>query len=575
MSSADFRQRLSTPSEPAIETAWRLAQQQPEQALQLLADLLNRDQTNIDAWLVAANILQNYGEFAQAADAYRRVIAIAPDHSAALHNLARMLIATGALAEAESLINQILSRESKSADAWALLAALRQKQVRDAEAMDALHRSLAIQPNPIHHSNLLQIMQYMDNVTLQALLAAHQQWSATYNPQSAIRNSQSFTPSLSPSVPPSLRLAFLSADFGRHPTGWLTLRAIECLDRSQCSVVCYYDRLPEDDFTARFRNASDAWHVTAHWSDEQLADQIRADQIDVLFDLMGHTGNRLLMFARHPAPVQITWLGYVGTTGLSTMDYLLADRFLVPAGEEPLYTERILRMPHAYVCFGPPDDAPDVSPLPALSSGRATFGCFNNAFKLSPTILDAWAQILLRVPDSQLLLKNRSLSQPEFRDRLHAHFAQHGIPPQRVLLEGGAPHSELLAAYSRIDLALDTQPFSGCLTTCEALWMGVPTITFAGKTFAGRQSVSHLAAAGYPQFIAADMPGYIELAVDWAGRLNELAALRSQMRSQVVRSPLCNAPQFATDLLALLQQARPLTSDPGVFHAPGHHSPRR
>jgi len=481
-----------------------------------------------------------------------------------------MLIATGALAEADSLINQILSSESQSADAWALLAALRQKQVRDAEALDALRRSLAIEPNPIHHSNLLQIVQYIDNVTPQALLAAHQQWNTAYAapviPHSALRNPQSIpTPHSALRTPrsPSLRLGLLSADFGRHPTGWLTLRAIECLDKSHCSVVCYYDRLPEDDFTARFRHASDAWHVTAHWSDEQLADQIRADQIDILFDLMGHTGNRLLVFARRAAPVQITWLGYVGTTGLSTMDYLLADRFLVPAGEEPLYAERILRMPHAYVCFGPPDDAPDVSPPPALSAGRVTFGCFNNAFKVSPTVLDAWAQILLRVPDSQLLLKNRSLSQPEYRDRLHAHFAQHGIPPQRVLLAGGAPHAELLAAYSHIDLALDTQPYSGCLTTCESLWMGVPTITLPGKTFAGRQSVSHLAAAGYPQFIAADLPGYIELAVGWAGRVDELATLRSQMRSQILHSPLCNAPEFATDLLAILQQTSPLTSDLG------------
>ena len=254
-------------------------------------------------------------------------------------------------------------------------------------------------------------------------------------------------------------------------------------------------------------------------------------------------------------PVQITWLGYVGTTGLSAMDYLLADRFHVREGEEAFYSEQILRMPHDYVCYSPPEDAPDVTLLPALAMGRVTFGCFNNAFKLGPAILDAWAQILLRVPSSQLLIKNRSLNQSELRNRLHAHFAQQGIPPQRVLLEGGSPHLELLAEYGRVDLALDTQPYSGGLTTCEALWMGVPVITFPGKSFAGRHSTSHLVNAGLEQFIAHDLGGYIELAVDWAGRVKELTALRSQMRSQLANSPLCNAKEFAGDLLSLLRQA--------------------
>jgi protein O-GlcNAc transferase len=538
------------PTDSAIQTAWRLAQeQQPEQGLKLLAELLNRDQTNIEAWLVAGNILQNYGEFTQAADAYARVLALVPDHAAARQSLAMMLVTTGQLGEAESLINQVVFGHPESPDAWEMLAVLRQKQVRDAEAAEAFRRSLRLKPNPIHHSNLLQILQYTDGITPDALLAAHREWDKTHNPQSAIRNPQSAAPRSQP-----LRLGFVSADFGRHPTGWLALRPIECLDKAQCSVVCYYDRLPEDDFTARFRAAADHWHVTATWSDDRLCDQIRADQIDILFDLMGHTGPRLLMFARRPAPVQITWLGYVGTTGLATMDYLLADQFHIRPGEEPLYIEQVLRMPHDYACYGPSDDAPDVSLLPALSTGRFTFGCFNNAFKLSPTTLDAWVQILLRVPQAQILIKNRSLNQAEFRDRLHANFAQHGIPPQRVLLEGGSPHAELLAAYSRVDLALDTQPYSGGLTTCEALWMGVPVITFPGRTFAGRHSTSHLSNAGLGQFIAPDLASYIELAVDWAGRVNELAAVRSQLRSQVLQSPLCNAKQFASDFLELVQR---------------------
>lgn len=527
-------------------------QQQPERALKLLEDLLNRDPANIPAWLAAGSVLQHYGEFKQAADAYRRVLALEPQHRGARQSLAVMLITSGALAEAEPLVDQIAASEPQSADAWALLAVLRQKQVRDREAAEAFRRSLALRPHAIHHSNLLQILQYMEDVTPGDLLAAHRQWDATY---ASSVHCRPLAVSVGQKTPHRLRLGFVSADFGRHPTGYLALRALECLNRSQCAVICYYDRLPDDDFTARFRAAADDWRVTATWSDDQLVDQIRADQIDILFDLMGHTGARLLTFARRLAPLQITWLGYVGTTGLQQMDYLLADRFHVREEEERFYSEKIIRLPHDYVCYGPPADAPDIGPLPALASGRVTFGCFNNGFKLSSTILEAWTAILKRVPQSQLLIKNRSLTQPEFRDRLHVHFAQTGIPPKRIVLEGGSEHRELLASYNRVDLALDTQPYSGGLTTCEALWMGAPVITFPGRTFAGRHSVSHLTNAGYEQFVAPDLAGYIELAVRWASRLDELAARRSQMREQVRSSPLCDAPKFASDLLTLLWDA--------------------
>jgi predicted O-linked N-acetylglucosamine transferase (SPINDLY family) len=261
-----------------------------------------------------------------------------------------------------------------------------------------------------------------------------------------------------------------------------------------------------------------------------------------------------LVFARRPAPVQISWAAYVGTTGLRTMDYLLADRFHVRSGEEANYTERILRMPHDYICFEAPAESPEVAPLPAAAAGYVTFGCFNNALKLSPGILEAWASILERVPQSRLLLKNRSLGVPELRERLWAHFARHSIAPERIVLEGEAAHRELLGAYGRVDIALDTQPYSGGLTTCEALWMGVPVITFPGPTFAGRHSTSHLQNAGFPEFVAENRDGYIESAVQWAQRLGELSILRAGMRERARQSALCDAPRFGQDLMALLHQ---------------------
>jgi predicted O-linked N-acetylglucosamine transferase (SPINDLY family) len=211
-------------------------------------------------------------------------------------------------------------------------------------------------------------------------------------------------------------------------------------------------------------------------------------------------------------------------------------------------------MPHDYICYGPPTRAPEIHPLPALSAGSFTFGSFNNPAKFSPVVLNAWAAILQRVPASRLLLKYGGLDQGPFGERLLAEFARRGISRERILFDGWSDNYDFLAAYNRIDLELDTQPYSGGLTTCESLWMGVPVITCPGATFAGRHSTSHLTNAGFPQFVAEDFAQYVEMAVAWTSRLDELADLRRTLRERVSRSPLCDGPGFARDLLALVQE---------------------
>jgi protein O-GlcNAc transferase len=388
--------------------------QQPARALKLLEEVLNRDRGDVAAWLSAGNALQVLGDMPQAALAYRQALLLDPANQAARYTLALLQIHHGSLAEAELLVDQIVASEPQSPDAWGLVASLRQRQLRDRDAAAALRKVLVIQPNPAHYSNLLHTLQYDDDVSPSQLLVEHQAWSAQY----AAQLSQISLPARARREDQRLRIGLVSSDFGRHPTGFLALRPLECLDKSNCSLVCYYDLLPEDEYTVRFRAAADAWHVTRGWSNERLAEQVRRDEIDVLIDLMGHTGLRLLVFARKPAPLQITWFGYVGTTGLATMDCLLADRYHVREGEDVHYVERVLRMPHGYACYGPPEGAPEVNALPAPAAGHVTFGCFNNAAKLSPRTLDAWAEVLRRVPGSRLLLKNRSLGQVEIRERI-------------------------------------------------------------------------------------------------------------------------------------------------------------
>jgi predicted O-linked N-acetylglucosamine transferase (SPINDLY family) len=347
----------------------------------------------------------------------------------------------------------------------------------------------------------------------------------------------------------------VSRDFGQTPAAFLVLPVLEHLPRSACELVCYSDRTNDDEYTARFRAAASAWRTTYGQGDEQVAALIQRDNIDVLIDLMGHTGRRLLLFARRSAPFQLSWLGYASTTGMSAIDGILADRFHIREGEERWYSEQVLRMPHGYACYGPPRDSPPVGPLPALAAGHVTFGCFNNTLKYSAKIRAAWAEILRRAPSSRLVLKFQGLDDPLLQDDLRRWFQERGVAGERIAFEGWSLQADVLAAYQRIDLALDTQPYSGGLTTCESLWMGVPVVTFPGQTFAGRHSASYLTNAGYPQFIAADIDGYVELAVEWSSRLDELAEIRKQLRVNLQSSPVCNASQFAQDFLSVVRRA--------------------
>ena len=264
-------------------------------------------------------------------------------------------------------------------------------------------------------------------------------------------------------------------------------------------------------------------------------------------------GNRLLVFARRPAPIQASWIGYVGTTGLSAMDYLIADRYHVPAGAEAHYRETVLRMPDGYICFDPPAEAPAVGPLPALGRGQVTFGSFNNLAKLTPEVISLWAQILRRVPGSRLLLVSYALGGAVVARRIEGAFGAAGADRGQLELRGAQPRRDLLAAYNTIDLALDPFPYSGGVTTCEALWMGVPVVTCPGETFASRHSLSHLSNVGLAGTVAGDPREYVELAVRLAGNLPHLAALRAGLRAQMARSPLCDAPRFANDLMTLLR----------------------
>jgi protein O-GlcNAc transferase len=290
--------------------------------------------------------------------------------------------------------------------------------------------------------------------------------------------------------------------------------------------------------------------------DAALARFIQSNDIDILIDLGGFGDfGRINVCGHRPAPLQVKWVGsQFHSTGLASIDYFLTDRWETPAGYEAFYTEKLLRMPDGYICYLPPAYAPEIGPLPAARNGYITFGCLNNLMKMTPTTLKVWAEILHAVPDSHLLLRCPQFSDPGPRERIGKYFADQGISSGRLQFSGRAVHREFLNTYNEIDIALDPFPYSGGLSTCEAVYMGVPVLALAGEIFAARHSVSHLSNAGLQDWIAYSTEEYVAKAIKFAADLPGLANFRGNLRRRVTNSPLCDAPRFGKNLGAALRK---------------------
>jgi predicted O-linked N-acetylglucosamine transferase (SPINDLY family) len=507
---------------------------------------------HVAAWNNLGLALNEKGRVAEAIDALGRAIALKPDHAEAHNNLGIALFGQGRLDEAIAAHDRSLALEPGYAAAHNNRGNVLKETGRLEEAIRAYERALELTPGyAIAHSNLLLCSQFQASATAAGLAGAHAGWDEQH---AAPHRTRVKARDLDRDPGRPLRLGFVSPDLRRHPVGYFLVRALENLDGRAFAVVCYSGSSDRDDLSGRLAAASNAWRGVAGLDDDALAAQIRSDRIDILFDLSGHTaGHRLLVFARRPAPIQITWIGYVGTTGVRTMDYLIADRYHVPQGSEAHYCEQILRMPDGYICFDPPADSPVVGPLPAGQSGRITFGSFNNLAKITPEVIAVWAEIVRRVPGSTLLLAAPGLESSGARERLGRAFVAAGALSVQVELRGRMSRSDLLSAYNAVDLALDPFPYSGGVTTCEALWMGVPVVTCPGETFASRHSLSHLANAGLTETVAEDRRDYVERAVALAADLPRLGALRAGLRGRMAHSPLCDGERFARNLMNRLR----------------------
>lgn len=485
----------------------------------------------------------------EAAACYRRAIELNLQFAEAYSNLGMVLEAQGNLQEAEASIRQAIQIMPSLVEAHNNLGGILDVQGRLDEAEACYRRAIGIKPDYFEaRGNLLFSLNYTSKSALVCMEEARHYGQVV---SEAVKEKLSFWQCAY--RPERLRVGFVSGDLRNHPVGHFLEGVLANVDPATLELFAYPTSQETDELTERIQPYFAAWKPLYSLNDEAAANMIHADGIHVLMDLSGHTAHtRLPVFAWKPAPIQVSWLGYFATTGVAEMDYFIADPYTLPESEEINFTEKIWRLPRTRLCFtAPPVEVP-VSDLPALTNGYVTFACFNNLSKMNDVVVELWARVLAAVPGSRLFLKNAQLKGLWVQESVRKRFAVHGVGSERLIMEGFSPRADYLAAYNRVDIALDPFPFTGGTTSAESLWMGVPVLTLGGERFVSRQGVGLLMNAGLNEWISADEDDYVARAVLHASDLASLAKLRSGLRRQVLSSPIFDASRFAHDFASAL-----------------------
>jgi len=524
------------------------------------------------------NTLHDMGQLDQAVNSFRQAIALQPNFPEASYNLGNALKTMGRLDEAIASYRQALSFNPGWADAHLKIGNAQLALGRTDEALASVHQALLLKPDDVSinldyakmlvergrldegvavyrhvlalqpgcagaHTDLLLTLQYMSSCSAEALFQEHVRFAEMieaplkplWRPHVNSRESER-----------RLKVGYVSADFCAHVVAFFIEPILAHHDKSRFEVYGYYNNTRNDDHTAKIMGYLDHFQVCWGLGDEQLAQRIRQDGIDILVDLSGHTAlNRLPAFARRPAPVQCTYIGYPGSTGLSAIDYRISDPWQDPPDlTERYHSETVVRIPGG-MAFDPGPDTPEVNALPALTSGDLVLACLNNLSKVGPEVIHLWSRILLALPQARLLIGN--LTSLENQARLLRMFEQAGVPAQRLRLQPRVSMAEYLALHHQIDIALDPFPYNGGTTTMFSLWMGVPVITLAGDHAVSRLSTAHLSRVGLDEFITHSEEEYLQCAVNFANNLPKLNEVRQSLRQRMT-APSCDPAKIARQL---------------------------
>ena len=515
------------------------------------------------------------GRLGEAESVFRQILAYEPSPEAHF-NLGKILKDAGRIDEAVSSYRAALAMRPDLVEALNNLGTA-MKEIGDLDgALAAYRQAMAIRPDARTASNLLYLLWFHPAYDAAKIRDEHVAWGRTmvsaFPPLPPAegggegrRRGASNSPSPQPSpggrggnaggnaTPPGrrLRIGYVSADFRQHVVGYNLLPLFRAHDRERFEIYGYSNVVQADSMTAQFQSLCSGWRDISQIDDDFAARLIASDSIDVLVDLSLHmSGNRLGVFARKPAPIQATFAGYPGTTGLPAIDYRLTDPYLDPPGQfDAFYSERSIQLPHSFWCYQPLSAEPKVNRLPALTNGFITFGCLSNPTKLNPNVLSLWAEVMRQTTNSRLLLQARTGSH---RDRISAFLDACGIARDRVSFVDFQPTEQYLRTYHRIDIGLDTFPYNSHTTSLDALWMGVPVVTLVGKTVVGRAGLSQLSNLGLAELAAHDPAEFVRITTDLAANLPKLADLRANLRPRMEQSPLMDAKAFARGIEAAL-----------------------
>jgi predicted O-linked N-acetylglucosamine transferase (SPINDLY family) len=494
------------------------------------------------------NVLQILRKLDEAIVAYTRALEIQPNFMQAAYNLANTLSMGGNFDAAEAAYRKALSIQPDLEEANNNLAVLLKDMGRIEEAIELFDRALERRPSQNLYSSRLYSIYFHPNYPQQKIYEDHVRWNDRY----ARALGENIAPHENDRSPDRrLRIGYVSPDFRNHCQSLFTIPLLSHHDHKNFEIYCYANVPRPDALTQKIRDCADVWRSTVGVSDEQLCETIRKDQIDILVDLTLHmSSGRPLLFARKPAPIQISFLAYPGTTGLKTVDYRFTDPNLDPPSlNDAFYTEQCVRLPRTVWCYDPLTDQPPVNDLPAIKSGHVTFGCLNNFAKVHDGVLDVWRQILAAVGDSRLILLA-----PEGSCRRKV-LQKLNVDERRIQFVGFQPRAEYLKTYLQIDLGLDTFPVNGHTTSLDSLWMGVPVVSLYGQSAISRAGLSQTTNLGLAADFAAKTPEeFIQLAVKWANDLPNLSQLRATLRDRMAKSRLINAPQFSRDIETAYRQ---------------------
>ncbi len=497
----------------------------------------------VEAHSNLANALKDMGQYAEAEKSYRKAIALQPDYAGAYNNLGVMLQELNRLTEAEEIYKKALALNDNLAETHSNLGLTLQNLGRLEEAVSSFRRAITLKPDfALAHSNLLFALNYMGHTSPMANLEEAKRIGDATAKMSIPR----YTEWRVSKEAQKLKIGFVSGDFKNHPVAFFLEGLLSNIDKTQFELIAYSTRAAEDDFTPKIQSLFDQWHPLFGKSDAEAARRIHEDGTRILFDLSGHTShNRLAIFAYKPAPVQVSWLGYPATTGLPQMDYILGDPYVTPANDDHHFTERVWRLPETYICMTPPQIDVEIQPLPALSNGYVTFGCFNNLIKINTAVISLWSRILHAIDSSRLFLRTKQLGDTNVAHQIKNKFASFGIAAERLILEGHSSRFDYFNAFNRVDIALDPFPYPGFTITVEGLWMGVPFISLRGDRFVSHSGEGIAFNTGLDEWIAAGEEDYLKKAVSFSADWSRLSVVRNGLRKQVLLSPLFDTKRFS------------------------------